>query len=791
MSRRVIDVFVTPRKLHLLVFGAWVLLCPLATLAQKRPIDYVNPNIGSVHCRWFFYTPAALPFGMAKLAPSTDGHYGSKHGWQANGYDDRHDSIEGFAHFHEFQVGGIVTMPTTGTLQATPGDLDKPDEGYRSRFSKADEIARPGYYSVLLKDYGIKVELTATERVGFHRYTFPKSDAAHIVFDIGNQQGESGDVTDAYVRCASDGEIEGYVITYPIYTRKYQPDARIKMFFVAQLSKSPRAVGAIHKGQVKPGEREARGPGAGLYLNFSTGEQETVEMKVGLSYTSLDNARLNLATEAAGKTFDQVHDTAETTWNRELGKLRVEGGREDDRIKFYTGLYHALLGRGLASDINGAYPKNDGTVGQIPLKNGRPIHHHYNTDAVWGVFWNLGQLWALAWPDYYNDFIQSQLLVYLDAGWLGDGIANSCYVSGVGTNFVSLIFASAYARGIRNFDIELAYEAALKNELGWEDRVTGAGKADLEHFIKLGYIPTLPEGSQFCASHTLEYCFSSYAVAQFAKLLNRKDDYKKLMGYAKGWEQLFDPESKFILPKDISGNFKKDLDPFKPWDGFQEGNAFQYTFYVPHDPAGLIAKVGREEFNDRLNDVFEKARETVFGGGRTVNAFSGISSVYNHGNQPCLHIPWLFNFSGQPWLTQKWTRTICNEFYGVSGLHGYGYGQDEDQGQLGAWYVISALGLFDVLGGSRAQPTLQIGSPLFDRVTITLDQDYYSGERFVIETRNNGKDNLYVQQARLNGHELTRCWFDYRAITEGGTLQLTMGSKPNHTWGLASPPPCN
>ncbi len=778
------------RKYSLLIYVV-LLLCSVAALGQKRPIDYVNPNIGSVHSRWFFYTPAALPFGMAKLAPSTDGHYGSKGGWQANGYDDRHESIESFVHFHEFQIGGIATMPTVGALQVTPGDLDKPESGYRSRFSKSDEIAQPGYYSVVLKDYDIKVELTATERVGFHRYTFPKSDAAHILFDIGHRQGESGDVTDAYVRQVNDLQIEGYVVTYPIYTRNYQPDARIRMYFVAQLSKPPKAIGAISDGQIQPGVEESQGPGAGLYLDYATEDREVIEMKVGLSYTSLDNARLNLITEATGKTFDQVRTTAETIWSRELGKLKVEGGQEEDRIKFYTGLYHALLGRGLASDVNGAYPKNDGTVGHIPLKNGRPIHHHYNTDAVWGAFWNLGQLWALAWPDYYNDFIQSQLLVYQDAGWLGDGIANSCYVSGVGTNFVSLIFAGAYARGIRNFDVELAYEAALKNELQWQDRPAGAGKADLEHFIKRGYIPTLPEGSQFCASHSLEYCFSSYAVAQFAKLLGKQDDYEKLMNYSKGWELLFDPKSKFILPKDVNGVFKEDLDPFKPWDGFQEGNAFQYTFYVPHNPAGLIEKVGRDEFNDRLNNIFEKARETVFGGGQTVNAFSGISSVYNHGNQPCLHIPWLFNFSGQPWLTQKWTRTICNEFYGTSGLHGYGYGQDEDQGQLGAWYVISAIGLFDVLGGASAQPTVQIGSPLFDRVTITLDQDFHPGKKFVIEMRHNGKDNLYVQRAQLDGQKLNQCWIDFQTLVKGGTLTLTMGPEPNKQWGVTTPPPCN
>ena len=265
---------------------------------EKTWIEYVDPNIGTAHCRWFFYTPAAVPFGMAKPAPSTDAHLGNPGGWQAVGYDCRHTSIEGFANFHEFQVGGVVLAPAVGRLQTVPGELDDPDGGYRSRFDKKDELARPGYYSVRLKDYGVKAELTATKRVGFHRYTYPASDRSHLIFDIGNKQGESGEVKDAGVQYFDDGRIEGYVVTSPVYVNIYQPGADVRMYFSAVVDKKPVQVGTFVKETLHPGKREEKGPGAGLYLTFATTEQEAVEVKIGLSYTSVENARFNRMQEA-------------------------------------------------------------------------------------------------------------------------------------------------------------------------------------------------------------------------------------------------------------------------------------------------------------------------------------------------------------------------------------------------------------------------------------------------------------------------------------------------------------
>jgi predicted alpha-1,2-mannosidase len=378
-------------------------------------------------------------------------------------------------------------------------------------------------------------------------------------------------------------------------------------------------------------------------------------------------------------------------------------------------------------------------------------------------------------------------LVYSETGWLADGIANSKYVSGVGTNFTSLAIAAAYNCGIRDFDVQLGYKAALKNEIDGKNRLPGAGKLDVGQFVERGYSPhlselgfdTSTEGSGFSASHTMEYSFSSFAVSQFAKHLEKNADVELLSHLASGWEKLFDPSTKLIRPRLKDGEFIKNFDPLAPWNGFQEGNAVQYTFYVPHQPQKLVEMVGKDEFNTRLDSIFLISQKDIFGGGKALNAFSGLHTVYNHGNQPNLHISWLFNFSGKPYLSQKWVRAICNEFYGVDGVHGYGYGQDEDQGQLGAWYVMSSIGLFDVKGLTEMNPTFQIGSTLFDKVEITLNKKYYKGDKFVIEAQNGSPENTYLQTISYNGKDHNSVFIPFADVVNGGTLKVGKGKEPN------------
>jgi predicted alpha-1,2-mannosidase len=778
-------------KKILFVVLIFVTLSSCIKKQEYNAVQYADPQIGSVHGRWFFYTPAAVPFGMAKPAPHTNA-YGSFGSWLPAGYDDRHTSIEGFGNFHEFQIGGVVNMPLTGELKTIPGTLDEPDSGYRSRFDKETEHAEPGYYTVFLKDYNIKAELTATTRVAYHRYTFPASEKSHILFDIGHKQGESSDVTEAWAQFDGNTVVQGYVVTYPEYVKFCDEGKRVKMFFYAKLSKTPQSWGTFVDSLVQKGEYETLGINNGLYLTFNTAEDEIIEMQVGVSFTSIENAKLNLETESAGVAFDQARIASSKKWNDMLSKIRVEDDNTDNLRKFYTGMYHVLAGRGIASDVNGAYPRNDGGIGQLPLdSNGKPTRHYFNTDGMWGGFWNLSQIWALVYPDHFMEYLQANLDFAAETGWMHDGLAAGIHTNGVQTNFFGLLLASAFNCGLEFEDLDHAWETAYKNETGYNGRPFGSGKYDLRFLVNNGYIPDrdtiLSNGwiFNFGASHTLEYSFSSYAVSQMAKALGKEYEYEQLTVQAQGWKHLLDPETQYIRPRHEDGRWVDNFDPMQAWRGFQEGNAVQYTWYVPHDPAGLIYKLGEDLFNERLEKTFEESRKSLFGGGDEVDSFSGVEMLYNHGNQPCLHQSWLFNYSGKPWLTQKWTRNICDEFYGTSAMHGYGFGQDEDQGQLGGWFVLASLGIFDVQGHTAANPTFQFGSPLFRKVTIDLP----NGKSLVIETINNSKDNKYVQSLKFNGREITNSWMPRSELAAGGHLVFTLGAEPNTSWGIGTPPP--
>lgn len=773
-----------------LLFAA-TLLGIAGAAAAENVSQYVEPRIGTAHCRWFHIAPGALPFGMAKPGPSTNGHLGNEQGWEASGYDYRESSIEGFPCIHEFQLGGISLMPTKGALVTVPGEVDNTEgQGYRSFFDREAETARPGYYSVLLKRYGILAELTATERTAYERFTFPEGDDNHILFDIGNRQGESGAVSDARVELRFDGSVEGYVVTQPEYVKKYQAGAEVPIYFSAVVDRRPAAFGTFNGEKTTPGASVAEGPGAGLYMTFDTEDDATpVTVKIGLSYTSVDNARLNRLAESRDLDFDAAAAASAATWEDMLSRITVETPSKTDKVKFYTGLYHAILGRGLANDVNGAYPRNDGTTGYIHVgADGKPEYNFYNTDAAWGAQWNLSQIWALAYPEYFSDYVSTHLRVFADSGWLGDGIAASRYVSGVGTNLLPVIISGAYHAGIRDFDTDLALKACLKNELCGENRPFGAGKSDTDRFVKYGYVPHADDGSgfeeefRFSASHTLEYSYSSWATSQLARSLGKDEYCSQLDWLARGWERIYDPEAGFMRPRLASGKFIDNFNPMQVWRGFQEGNAWQYTFYVPHQADELIAKVGRERFTERLDSIFTVSQDKIFSGGTEVGAFAGLQTLYNQGNQPCLHISWLFNESGRPSLSQKWVRAILDRFYGIDGIHGYGYGQDEDQGQLGAWYVLSSMGLFDVKGFAGQNPDMAVGSPKFDKITLRLSPKYHKGKEFVITTEGNSDSNVYVAEASIDGQKLSKLRLPLDRITAGGHLHLKMSSTPRDNY---------
>lgn len=510
-------------------------------------------------------------------------------------------------------------------------------------------------------------------------------------------------------------------------------------------------------------------------------------LKIGLSYTSVENARLNLEKEAAGKDFDRVRREANDTWEEALGRLRVEGGLHDDRVKFYTGLFHALLGRGLANDVNGAYPANDGTVGQIALDGaGRPVHDYYNTDAIWGAYWNLTQLWSIAYPEYYADWVASQLLVYKDAGWLGDGIACSKYVSGVGTNFTGLAIAAAYNCGIRNFDVALGYQAARKNELGSEGRPAGAGKLDVGKFVSQGYSPYLPElgmqttpdGSGFAASHTLEYSFSAYAVAQMARQLGHEADYEQLKKLSGGWELLFDPETKYIRPRDRSGEFIADFDPMRHGPDSRRAMPCSTPTTCPTTSTGwsrwsaarssTTASTARSSSRARASSAAARRsmplREfmpiTTTATNRTSTSRRCSTSRANRGSRRNGCARSATNSTARRRSTATATgRTKTRDSWG----HGTSWPR---------WGSSTRR-------AHRPRPDVPDRQPLFDKVTIRLNPDYYTGKEFVIETTGNTPENYYIGSLELDGKPLQSVQLPFAEVVGGGTLRVNLAAEPN------------
>lgn len=744
--------------------------------AEKHPVDWVDPLIDSASPRWIFFSSASRPFGMVNLSPDTDveGDWGA-------GYLYDTDKIRWFSHLHAWQLSAVPVMPTTGAFKGTSGS-----DVYRSRFSHDKEIVGPGYHAVTLDDYDIRVELTSTDRVGFHRYRFPESSQCHILFDLGARLGPPL-MDDALIRRVGDVELQGYVVNAP--TRR-RPKA-CTIYFVARFNKPFELFGGWVGNKDFVGVDEVSGKNSGAFVRYSTGKDEVILLKVALSYVSIEQARLNLQTELDHWDFNRVRSESEKVWNNWLSRIGVEGGTEAQRTKFYTDLWHTLLGRRTNSDVNGKYTDNTGpkpVVRQIPLgPNGKPKYAHFNSDAFWTTFWNINQLWGLAYPEVMNQFANCLVDMYKNGGLIPRGPTGGNYsfvmIGAHSTPFI----VSAYMKGIRSFDVEKAYEGMRKNafpgglmsKAGYEHN--GYQGGGIEYYIERGYIP---EGRQITgagkkggpihidgAAQTLEYAYDDWCLAQMAKALGKEGDYRLFMKRAQNYRNIFDNSTGFMRPRNLDGSWLTPFDPLEPL-GFCEGTAWQYNWFVPHDMQGLINLMGRRSaFNHRLNHAFEMAMPENF-----------VSRYVNYGNQPSTAMAHLFNYSGAPWLTQKWVRQVKElTFGGVTPQTGYR--GDEDQGQAGGLGVLMAIGLFEVRGGAAQQPIYEITSPIFDKITIHLDTRYYPGEKFVILTRNNSKENKYIQSAILDGKTWNKPWLYHQQLVDGGTLEIELGPEPNKQWG--------
>jgi predicted alpha-1,2-mannosidase len=742
---------------------------------QKQPVDYADPLMGTSESRWMLNPGVTMPFGMVQLSPDNQSD-----GWKT-GYEYTISSISGFSHIHSWTMGGLSVMPTVGIINprifpATEPTTTGSTSGHRSRIDKSTEQASPGYYSVELLNYKIKTELTSTTRCGFFRLTFPQTKEGNVLFNLLFPAEYPFKVLDAKITKVSNTEIEGYSKQTSAGFNDYT------VYFVARFNKPFETFGGWKEKDIQKDLTEIKGNGdVGAYVTFETKEGEKVLLQTAISLVSIESAKLNLETELKpfGWNFDAVKRNARDVWNNLLAKIEVSGGTEVNKKKFYTNLYRSYCARTIWSDVNGEYRDPCEAVQKLD----DPKSPMFGSDAFWNTFWNLNQLWTLVNPDIANQWVKSELEMYKHGGWLSRGAAGIEYSGIMVASHEIPLMVSAYQKGIRNYDVKLAYEAIMHQQTvqGIHHPCGGvAGNEQLNTYVKLGYMPK----DSGATSNTLEYAYDDWCVSQLAKALGKSADYETFKKRAKNYQNIFDPETKFMRPKNVNGNWEENFNAMSS-PGYVEGNAWQYTFFVPHDVKGLINLIGKEEFNHRLNEGFEKSVESNF------NATGDRMEDYyiNHGNQPNMQAAYLFNYSGKPWLTQKWVREIQDRYYGSDPYNAW-LG-DEDEGQMGAWFVMSAIGLFETDGGASIKPFYEIGSPIFNSITIHLDPQYYPGKTFTIEANNASDKNRYIQSASLNGKTLNKPWFYHQELVKGGKLILIMGDQPNEKWGSqpnAAPP---
>jgi predicted alpha-1,2-mannosidase len=751
-------------------------------LPKKQLVDYVNPFIGTSGSRWFFFSSASRPFGMVSLSPDT----WTQGSWKS-GYVYDSTSVRCFSHIHCWEISGVPVMPTTGKMKGHLGF-----EATKSKFSHDDEIAKPGYHKIFLQDYGITAELTSTNRVGFHRYNFAKADTANILFDVGAVLGQ-GKMDSAFIQMNNEKELVGYSVMSPTGRRKKSS----AVYFVIQFNEPLAKFGGWKKtGNSKSLLDQVQlvsGKEAGGYVSFYK-PQQPVLVKVAVSFVSIEQARLNLQTELPHWNFDQVVKESSGEWNHMLGKIKVSGGTEQQKTKFYTDLWHSLLGRHIYSDADGKYTDNTGSkpvIRQIPLnKSGKPIFNVHNSDSFWGSEWNLNILWSIAYPKVMSDMVSTLVEYYKNGALIARGPSggNETYVM-VGDQAIPLI-AAAYNKGIRSFDVEAAYEGSLKNSMpgGIRDHAGYEVEAHpyMQHYLKMGYVPEGIDGEgwhrQGCAL-TLNFAYQDWCMAQFAKGKNKTADFKTYYNRSFNYRNVFDSSTGWMRPRELDGSWMKKFSPIaKGFNarGFVESNSAIYTYYVPHNMPDLIKLIGgNEKFADKLQKQFELAAPLKF----IVPHGYHAEGWLDYENQPSLHMAHLFNYCKKPWLTQYWVRRIQEECYSNTTPYG-GYNGDEDQGQVGSLSVLMAMGLFDVEGGASTNPHYEITSPIFDEVVIQLDQQYYAGKTFVIKTINNKPGNIYIQSAKLNGQVLNDFRFPHSAFAKGGVLEIKLGDTPNKKWGI-------
>ena len=672
----------------MVILSAFVIL---GTANNKEAVDYVNPFIGTnkfmVPSQWGgyggTYPGAVVPFGMIQLTPET--RAGEPRGYY---YEDRRiryfSLVDHKSGYPSGSSGYIRVMPITGDIIETKKD-------YSSSFSHDKEAAFPGYYAVILEDYNIKAEFTATERAGFCKFTFPKSENSSILLDVSEE----------YIQSVNNRHMVGQ---------------KGKFYFAIEFNKLFNLYGTFENG---------------VFVQYCTSENEVILVKVGISSVSTDGARKNLEAEIPDWDFDRVKSEARESWNKVLKRIEVEGPTDDQKVIFYTALYHTLLLPYIFTDANREYKGLDGKV-HIAEE-----YTYYYRFSPWDTFRSQHPLLTLLEPAKERDMIRSLINMYKQSGWLPTGPMTG--------NHAIPIIVDSYVKGITDFDVNKAYEAMRKSIMN-----PPFGRRDIVVYLELGYVPAEQNDS---VTKTLEYPYDDWALAQFAKLLGKEEDYNELMKRAYYYRNVFNSSERFMIARNEDSSWTI--------GGYAEGDKWTYSWFVPHDPQGLINLMGGyEAFNTQLEECFDR-------------------NHYIHDNEPPLHYAYLFSYARVPWRTQKWVREIMATSYtvGPGGLPG-----NDDLGALSSWYIFSAMGFYPVCPG---RSVYIIGSPIFDKVTIHLPE-YWGEKDFVIIARDNSKKNKYIQSATLNGQPLNRPWIAHSEIVDGGTLVFEMGPEPNKEWGSAA-----
>lgn len=742
---------------------------PLQTLAE-----YVDTRIGTAHSRWMIAPGPWMPFSMVKLSPDNQNA-----GWQA-GYQPTFENIGCFSHIHEWTLGGLGLMPTNGKLVIQEGEESNPDSGYRSRIDKRTEQAGIGYYAIHLEDYDIQAELTATTRCGFQRYTFPKDrKEGRVLVDLHIPTEYDYQLAEVELRQVNEHRIEG--VSHQVSKNVWSNDAEqdYKLHFVLEFDQPITDMGIWTDGKIehKTVLKAKDLKDAGAYLEFDVAQHPVVQVRSGISLVSIENASLNLETEVTrpfGWNFEAVRQNQQQVWNELFSRVQITTSDRLEKTRFYNNMYRALCSRNIWSDVNGEWVSTDKQVRRLPHADDAAL----GCDAFWNTFWNLNQFWNLVTPEWSKRWINSQLAMYDANGWLAKGPAGMNYIPVMVAEHEIPLIVGAYQMGIRDFDTDKALEAMLKIQRTPSQKVHAgyAGNRDLTPYLTHGYVPS--DLGRF--SNSLEYSYDDWTVGQFAKALGKQDIYKEFNERGYWWKNAIDSRSGYAVLKDSKGKWAADFDPFHSGanEHYVEGNAWQLTYFVPQDVRALAEHIGKKRFTERLEWGFQASEPWRYNAPN--DQYWDFPVV--QGNQQSMHFAFLFNWVGKPWLTQKWSRSIIDRYYGAGIANAY-LG-DEDQGQMSAWFIMAAIGLFQTDGGCSTNPVYEIASPLYEKVVIRLDKQYGRGSEFTIEAHHASRQNKYVQSATLNGKPLQSFCFPASELLKGGTLVLEMGDKPNKKWGL-------